>query len=138
MGKNSPGYNDVRRARYAERKAAKLAPIADKRLEGVLKIHGATQEQASAIVKKRREAIKASEIVAVKPPKPKFDFSTRTMARSTQRAGKVAGGLPVRGGGQQLTVTLTQAQMSFLSKLAASNGVSMSEAVRKCVDVAAS
>lgn len=41
--------------RYKEKqKAAKLAPIADKRLEGALKVHGATDAEAKAVVNKRR------------------------------------------------------------------------------------
>lgn len=41
--------------RYKEKqKAAKLAPIADKRLEGALKVHGAPDAEAKAVVNKRR------------------------------------------------------------------------------------
>ena len=62
--------------------------------------------------------------------KAKLD-PNKTMGKSYQRAGTVASGFAIKGGGIQLTVTVLPEQAQSLSILAAANGVSLSEQLRR-------
>lgn len=58
------------------------------------------------------------------------------MERSRQRSGIVAGGTLLSSGAKQITVAFTPSAYHKLKLGAMKNGVSMSEMVRQCVDIA--
>ena len=57
-----------------------------------------------------------------------------TMQGSRQRAGTVASGHVIKGGGVQVTLTFTAAQAAWLRERAAAAGVSFAEATRRAVN----
>ena len=103
MGKNSPGYNEIRKARYAAQKALKVkadpkvaapkvakakkptldqrlkAEVATKRLRGALKVHGATPKEIEKVIEKR-----ATEKVGRIAPPPKTAAASVTLAKAVE------------------------------------------------------
>lgn len=186
MGKNSPGYNEVRRARYKAQQEAKMADareltgpdvgagvvprkitkhlvgpkpkraprptVAQKaekkaklatRRERLMDLHGVGPKSETALKRAPRTTVTPKSYRSDPPtglrggpvepaPKP----FVKSMGKSYQRAGVVASGITIKGGGKQVTITLTPAQLDFVAKMAAREGVSLSEAVRQCVNVA--
>src|SRR5260370_31652140 len=60
----------------------------------------------------------------------------KTMKRSNQRSGVVAGGTLLGSGARQATVSFTPPIFRKLELAAGKNGVSLSEMVRQCVNIA--
>ena len=64
------------------------------------------------------------------------DVAEKIMARSYQRSGVVGSGTLLSSGAKQATVTFTPPTFHKLKLAADKNGVSLSEMVRQCVDIA--
>jgi hypothetical protein len=64
------------------------------------------------------------------------EISEKIMERSYQRSGVVAGGTLLSSGAKQATVAFTPPTFRKLKLAADQNGVSLSEMVRQCVDMA--
>ena len=64
------------------------------------------------------------------------EVSEKIMQRSYQRSGVVAGGTFLSSGAKQATVAFTPPVFRKLKLAADQNGVSLSEMVRQCVDIA--
>jgi hypothetical protein len=64
------------------------------------------------------------------------EVSEKIMKRSYQRSGVVAEGTSLSSGAKQATVTFTPLTFDKLKLAADKNGVSLSEMVRQCVDIA--
>lgn len=77
------------------------------------------------------------EVPVAKPKEPKVKTKpavldpNKTMGKSYQRNGMIAEGFVIKGGGIQLTVTVLKSQRDELVRLAATNGVSLSEQLRR-------
>jgi hypothetical protein len=138
------------------------AAVADKRLTGALKVHGATEAEAKAVVETRRVGKSpalaapyttkaAKKMVATperddddppplavpekrdpKASKPVGPGGPSTIARSYQREFKGSGATK-RGNMLQVTVTFTEAQFLTLKQRAEVYQCSLAEVIRKCV-----
>ena len=64
------------------------------------------------------------------------EVSEKIMQRSYQRSGVVAGGTLLSSGAKQATVAFNPPTFHKLKLAADKNGVSLSEMVRQCVDIA--
>ena len=64
------------------------------------------------------------------------EVSEKIMKRSHQRSGVVAGGTLLGSGARQATVSFTPPIFHKLELAAGKNGVSLSEMVRQCVNIA--